>query len=118
MDQVSFSEEYESTASYRGLIVDLVFIVSTDKQKADAETRKLIRSRVMRGKNRIKPRKKPQGSLHGDSQKVESLLSNGAVEPLSISRIMCSKFSSISFADTVEPARIEDVLFCEQFNPC
>ncbi|KAI2610565.1 hypothetical protein GGR54DRAFT_372948 [Hypoxylon sp. NC1633] len=90
---------------------NLPFIVSTDRQKADPETRKLIRSHVMRGKNRVKPRRKPRGPLHGDSLEAESSIVTGLIYPLSIPMLLSSKFAAIRFADdSVDPALIADVL--------
>ena len=119
MDLVSFPETgVLSGVSHIGLPANLPFIISTDRQKADPETRKLIRSHVMRGKNRVKPWRKPRSSLQGDKPKGDYLIANGLIWPSSIPRLLCSKFSAIPFADAVEPALIADVLSCERSFTC
>jgi hypothetical protein len=73
----------------------------------------------MRGKNRIKPRRKSPGALQKDKPKAEeSLIANGPNSPSSVSRLLCSKFSAIGFAADVEPALIADVLSCERPFAC
>jgi hypothetical protein len=64
----------------------------------------------MRGKNRVKPRRKQ----HADKPKAElSLVNNTPNWDSSISRLLCSKFAAIRFADSVEPALIADAVLCE-----
>ena len=90
--------------SHSILLVDFPFIISTNRQKAGPETRKFIRSQVMRGKNRIKTRRKLRGG---------PLIANGPIWPTNIPRLLCSNLSAICFADTVEPTLIADILSCE-----
>ena len=91
----------------------LPFIVLTDERKPDPETRKLIRSHVMRGKNRVKPHRRRQVVLHIKSPKVDSEIATDSLRPPSISRLLCSKLSAISLADSVDPVCLEDILTCE-----
>ena len=91
----------------------LPFIVFTDERKTDPETRKLIRSHVMRGKNRVKPPRRRQVVLQIKSLKVDSTIVADSPRPLSISRLLCSKLSAISLADSVDPVCLEDILTCE-----
>jgi hypothetical protein len=95
--------------------VNMPFIVSTDKREVDPETRKLIRSHVMRGKNRIKIRQKPRPPAKEDKLKeIQSLVTNGGPNFLStIPGLRCSDLSTVRFAEDVEPASIADVLSCE-----
>ncbi|KAJ4289667.1 hypothetical protein N0V90_010996 [Kalmusia sp. IMI 367209] len=87
---------------------ELPFIVSVDRQKADANTRKLIRSHVMRGKNRTRTRRKHAKGL---DEKTETgiWMPNGPIWPGTIPREMCSKFAGIRFADTIAAERVEEV---------
>lgn len=69
----------------------------------------------MQGKNRIKPRRKRRLSpltQSGNASLILSTADNGAVPPV-ISTHFASKFAAVRFADTVEPALIEDVLLCK-----
>lgn len=68
----------------------------------------------MRGKNRVKPRRKPRSSLHGDKPTAESLIAKDPIGLASIPRLLCSKFSAIRFADAVELSLVADVLSCER----
>ena len=92
---------------------NLPFIISTDKEKADPETRKLIRSHVMRGKNRVKPKRKRRSVPQMGASEVEALIANGPMWSSSIPRLLCSKLSGIRFADEVEPDLIADAFSCE-----
>ncbi|KAJ5606584.1 hypothetical protein N7510_009365 [Penicillium lagena] len=71
----------------------------------------------MRGKNRVKPRKKSRTPLQGEKPNGESLVANDPIWPPSIPRLLCSNFSTIRFADTVEPSLIADaLLFSSMFS--
>lgn len=100
------------------MLANLQFIVTTDRRKVDPETRKLIRSHVMQGKNRVKVRKKPRDPAEGvDSPGVLALAAeNRFVLSLTIPTPTCSDLSTVSFADDVEPAQVADVLACEQLQ--
>jgi hypothetical protein len=100
-------------ASHMGLSADLHFIVSTNTQKADPETRKLIRSHVMQGKNRMKSRRRPRDSVSENKAETESLMVYNPVWTSNIPRLLCSELSAIPFADTVELGLIADALSCE-----
>lgn len=67
----------------------------------------------MRGKNRIKTRRKTQNMSPEDKLKRQSLTVDSPALALSIPRLLCSMFSAVCFADVVEPALIADVLSCE-----
>ena len=101
--------------------VVLPFIVLTDKRDVDADTRKLIRSHVMRGKNKGKaPKKGPKGLLPA-SDKADALCSsmigrlktNYGGSESSIPRPIGSAIGSVQFADTVEPSLVADILLCK-----
>lgn len=92
--------------------------MSTDSHKADSETRKLIRSHVMRGKNRIKPRKESRNLVHERKPKLKPSKINGLISSSNIPRPVCSSFSIVRFADNVEPALVADILSCEQLSAC
>lgn len=92
------------------MIVELPFIVSVNQAKADPETRLLIRSHVMIGKNRGRELKKQQGPRKKKTSKLKALKTSDLPRVGTIPRWLTSKFSSVRFADDVEPALLEDVL--------
>ncbi|OAG10811.1 uncharacterized protein CC84DRAFT_495861 [Paraphaeosphaeria sporulosa] len=85
---------------------DLPFIVSVGQAKVDPAKRKFIRSHVMRGKNRTK---EPKPQVNSTDRTGLNATSSSSSESQSISRWSCSKFSGIRFADTIEPAFVEDI---------
>lgn len=91
----------------------LKFITTTDRQEVGPETRKLIRSHVMRGKNRVKPRRKAQAHPRGPAPDAYAVIANGPPAPAIISRLFSSQFSAIPFADAVDPTLLVDVWACE-----
>lgn len=100
--------------------VVLPFIVSTDTRNVDAGTRKLIRSHVMRGKNKGKTPMKTIKStdcthiqLRADYPVVSCAITELGMIEASIPRPIGSEIASIRFADTAEPALIADVLSCK-----
>lgn len=97
------------------MLASLPFIVSTDTRKADPKTRKLIRSHVMQGKNRVKVRRKPQDFVEKDDlpEVLASAADDRSVVLSTIPRPICSDLSTIPFADDVEAAQVADVLACE-----
>ncbi|KUJ07498.1 uncharacterized protein LY89DRAFT_725657 [Mollisia scopiformis] len=93
------------------------FIVSTDTQKADPETRKLIRSQVMRGKNRIKtPRAKRQSPTSWgfmvDPAHNPHVSSDRLIEACYsfVPRRVGSDHSCAQFSDEVDPAMFGDLI--------
>lgn len=58
----------------------------------------------MRGKNRLKPRRK---------QAESSVAKRRPIWHSSIPRLLCSKFAAIRFADAVDPALVADAVLCE-----
>lgn len=79
------------------------FVNSTSIDKADPETRKLIRSHCMLGKNRGKilhSRRKP---------KREILVEATSAVPNKLG----SELSLLQFADSIEPSTLWEVLLCE-----
>lgn len=72
----------------------------------------------MRGKNKVKRRRKPRGPLCGEKPQTLTLVANDPVCSPSITRLLCSKFTAVRFADTVEPALVADVLLCESLVTC
>ena len=99
-----------TSKSYK--IVELPFIVSFDGTKADSDTRLFIRSHVMIGKNRGRELPKQRGPRKKKNTKTKSLNPSDSVRVGTIPRWLTSKFSSVRFADDVEPALLEDVLNC------
>ncbi|KAF1965836.1 hypothetical protein BU23DRAFT_518851 [Bimuria novae-zelandiae CBS 107.79] len=87
----------------------LPFIVSVNQVKVDPATRRLIRSHVMRGKNRAKKPGRRQGSRDNNVPKTYSSTTHEVLRAETIPRWLSSKFSGIRFADEVEPALVEDV---------
>ncbi|KIX95516.1 uncharacterized protein Z520_08636 [Fonsecaea multimorphosa CBS 102226] len=93
------------------------FIVTTDVSKADAETQRLIRSQVMRGKNRGKSLRAKQRRSTSWAVEVDS--KRGAPEPLktfvdayysAIPGKVGSDLSSIELAAEMDPAAFGDVV--------
>jgi hypothetical protein len=95
----------------------LAFIVANDTQTVDPETRKLIRSHVMRGKNKIKRKKKSQVHMHqpdnlcpkSDKQSLDYC----PIQDPAISRVLASNLAAIRFADDVDLSLVADVMWCE-----
>jgi hypothetical protein len=100
------------------------FIVSTGIEKADSETRKLIRSHVMLGKNLGKSRyvkcRKPQNTPKDSGGIVIS--NEGPGEPsdtliktphTTIPNRVGSDVSFVEFADTIPPSPLADLLKCK-----
>jgi hypothetical protein len=97
------------------------FIVSTDVKKADPETRKLIRSHVMQGKNRAKSRPAKQPSVESRAIMVDP---NQTPRVVSLEEIVetCHSFipkrvgtdlSLTKFAAEITPAMFGDVVHCQ-----
>ncbi|KAK6358862.1 hypothetical protein TWF696_000042 [Orbilia brochopaga] len=105
------------------------FIVSTDTAKADAGTRKLIRSHVMLGKNlgKSRPKKKRQqqqqqhqGTSRGpqldrrgqpsDPDLERQLRPDGRLVPVDIPGRVGSDLSFVWFADVIEPAMVREII--------
>ncbi|OGM47778.1 hypothetical protein ABOM_003239, partial [Aspergillus bombycis] len=101
-------------------VVMLPIIVSTGAAKADPETRRLIRSHVMLGKNRGKyrrPGRDDRAELEHDetcNEKPRTLRKQFrplTKRPLSIiPQTVGSEVSLLQFADTVEPALAVDIV--------
>lgn len=100
------------------------FIVSTGTKKPDPESRKLIRSHVMLGKNRgrtLRPRPNKIIELSGTEDSNEGSSSLGehvggslVEESLSIiPRKVGSDLSFIQFADTIEESTVAVILQCK-----
>lgn len=111
-----------------GLTGDMPFIVSTDLDKATQDTRKLIRSHVMVGKNRRRPlgttrkRRKPVASTKEPPVATEkrALPACKATASLqeshfqhSIPQKVGSELSLIQFADAVGPLTVAVVMRCK-----
>jgi hypothetical protein len=97
------------------------FILSTGKQKGDAATRKLIRSHVMLGKNKGKPRPSKRTRLlpwetvpaWSSSENVSVVQGQFSVVPKRVG----SDWSFIQLADEIEPAALAEILKCmSNFN--
>ena len=87
----------------------LRFMVTTDAEKFNPESRKLIRSHVMMGKNLGKtrpPRKRREEEGVFESRPVLQ-------PPTTIPRKFGSDASTICVADAVKPGTVEVVLHCE-----
>ncbi|VUC30262.1 unnamed protein product [Clonostachys rosea] len=81
--------------------------------KADPETRKLIRSQCMRGKNRgriLYSRRKIKKTAIPFQSEAGSL--NARLAP-SIPSKVGSELSLVQFADAIEPSTLYEVLKCE-----
>ena len=116
------------------MIGGLQFLVSTGVEKPSLQTRKLIRSHVMLGKNlgktfppRRRQSKKAQDMSSSDlpsestSNSDEELLQPSASSaisshlplPVTFPRKLGSDVSTICFADATDPVMVEVVLQCE-----
>ncbi|OIW23333.1 hypothetical protein CONLIGDRAFT_625094 [Coniochaeta ligniaria NRRL 30616] len=107
-------------------VTSMPFIVSRSADKADAATRKLIRSHVMRGKkqNRLRPSKRQLQLLQKEQEQCNPAKRVGAVpvgaEELQlelicryaapIPRRVGSDFSFVEFADDIEPEMVVNVI--------
>ena len=96
---------------------EMPFILSTGRQKGDAETRKLIRSHVMLGKNKGKPRptkRKPSSasetwSAQTSAEDVFIVQEYFSIVPNRVG----SDWSFTHLADEIEPATLANVLKCK-----
>lgn len=102
------------------------FIVSRSADKADAATRKLIRSHVMRGKkqNRLRPSKRQLQLLEKEQSRPARhvrVVPVGTEElqlelichyAAPIPRRVGSDFSFVEFADDIEPEMVVNVMKC------
>ena len=95
---------------------EIPFILTTGGQKSDPATRKLIRSHVMLGKNKGKPRP----SKRRKQQPWDTVPPWDSVEGMSsihdhiaaIPRRVGSDWSFTQLADEIEPAALADILKC------
>lgn len=110
----------------------LHFVVSTRADKFNPQMRKLIRSHVMLGKNRGKTIKRGTRNRGAEVQAVDLLppspvrsVETSSVTPesesdvtpvLAAPRKFGSEFSTIQFADHLEPGTIDVVLQCKLFH--
>jgi hypothetical protein len=90
----------------------LMFLVSSDIEKPDANTREFIRSHVMLGKNRGKklPSRSSKKPTPSSSESTSSRVLITLPDTPQIFRRFASPSSTIAFADTIEPGELNDVL--------
>lgn len=108
----------ESTGS-SGSLARMLFIVSSNVEKVDPATRKLIRSHVMRGKKQKKGRPNEDkrttswAAMIGRGQAAPVKLEEGikAYVPLLPGRVG-SDLSFVEFADEIEPSMVLNILKC------
>ncbi|KAJ6257178.1 hypothetical protein Dda_8064 [Drechslerella dactyloides] len=106
------------------------FIVSTDTNKADAGTRKLIRSHVMLGKNlgKSRPKKKrpqqqqqrppqdaqPERAQASDPELERQLRTGSGFMPVNVPGRVGSDLSFVHFPDVIDPAMVRDIMTFSQ----
>jgi hypothetical protein len=114
-----------------GSSTSMPFIVSRSADKADAATRKLIRSHVMRGKkqNRLRPSKRQLQLLEKEQSRTKSARPARHVRVVPVGteelqlELIChyaapiprrvgSDFSFVEFADDIEPEMVLNVMKC------
>jgi hypothetical protein len=94
------------------------FVVSTGNEKADPELRKLIRSHVMKGKNRKtkagpgKARNKKEAEAE-DAAQEDLTTARARVPPIEPPHNFGCYSSSIQLADSVGPGLMDKVLHCK-----
>lgn len=99
-----------SSAAFSDTAAEMPFIVSTGKKKANSETRKLIRSHVMLGKNLGRKLQRParaKSKTSTDQEGWELALLR------TIPQRVGSDISFVPFADKVDPALASDLLICK-----
>ena len=111
--------EMQPTAERRSL-AELPFVVSTGTGKEDAAIRKLIRSHVMLGKNKGKPRPtKCKKVLPWEAVLVPIPAEDTSALQESVSVVpkrVGSDWSFIQLADEIEPIALAEILECEFIN--
>lgn len=107
--------------------IESQFIISTNNGRTNAATRKIIRSHVMRGKNKRKfPSTMPQQHQHKVFGGVDNGHFESVTEPEDLPKLVAytglprrigNETSFIRFADdTVEPDLLLDCLKCKHHN--
>jgi hypothetical protein len=95
--------------------IDMLFIVTTPGDTSSSPTRRLIRSHVMLGKNKGRPRpiKRRNPFPQRISMAWESTAGGIPDHLVSVPRRVGSDWSFTRLADEIEPAALADILRCK-----